>query len=147
MPTSEQDDADIGTLCGAVAALQVGAREGGGVGGRAGAAAGAARVEQVAQLQGASGVGLEEEELCQALAACTFHGGGAAGGGGAGGAGGPRRRVRRGGRKRALQRGRAAAAARGEAERMALYEVGLVLEGIVRDVEIGVAEAVSVTFH
>eukprot|EP01047_Picozoa_sp_COSAG01_P031426 COSAG01_NODE_2230_length_8125_cov_9.414652_9_plen_118_part_00 len=82
------DDADIGTLCGAVAALQVGAREGGGVGGRAGADAGAARVERVAQLHGASGVGLEEEALCQALAACTFHGGGVAGG-----AGGAWRRV------------------------------------------------------
>ena len=31
------------------------------------------------------------------------------------------------------------AAARGEAERMALYEVGLVQEGMVQDVEIGVA--------
>jgi hypothetical protein len=54
MPTGQGDD-DIETLCGAVAALQVGARRGGG----AGAAAEAARMERVAQLQGEYGVGFQ----------------------------------------------------------------------------------------
>eukprot|EP01047_Picozoa_sp_COSAG01_P062614 COSAG01_NODE_7987_length_2963_cov_2.214036_4_plen_67_part_00 len=54
---AEQGDADIETLCGAVAALQVGAHGGGGACGGTGAAAGAARVERVAQLQGACGGG------------------------------------------------------------------------------------------